>query len=111
MNAIMNGLWIAQFDAGAAHGKGLAVLHGGEILGGDFAHTWVGSYRQDGANVYAKVRVAPYNGHGAEEEHPERPMTVTLTGTCTEQDVMLAGHADDSDLALSIEMHRAAGSQ
>ena len=111
MNAIMNGLWIAQFDAGAAHGKGLAVLHGGEILGGDFAHIWVGSYRQDGANVYAKVRVAPYNGHGAEEEHPERPMTVTLTGTCTDEDVTLAGHADDSDLALSIEMHRAAGSQ
>lgn len=107
MSGIMNGLWIAQFDAGAAHGKGLAVLHAGEILGGDFAHTWVGSYRQEGSAVYARVRVAPCNGHGAQEEHPERPMTVTLTGSCTEQKAHLAGHADDFDLAVNIEMRKA----
>jgi hypothetical protein len=111
MNGLMNGLWIAHFDAGEAHGKGLAVLHGGEILGGDFAHTWVGSYREEGGNLYARVRVAPYNGHAAAEEHPEQPMTMTLIGSCTELDATLAGHADESDLAVSIEMHKAAGSQ
>ena len=103
----MNGLWIAHFDAGEAHGRGLAVLHAGEILGGDFAHTWIGSYRQEGASLYARVRVAPYNGHAAEEEHPERPVMLTLTGMCTKGDATLAGHADESDVAVSIEMHKA----
>jgi hypothetical protein len=107
----MNGLWIAHFDAGEAHGKGIAVLHGGEILGGDFAHTWVGSYRQEGSSLYARVRVAPYNGHAAAEEHPEKPVMITLTGTNTGQDARLAGHADESDVAVSIEMHQAASSQ
>lgn len=111
MNGIMNGLWIAHFDAGAAHGKGLAVLHGGEILGGDLSHTWVGSYRQDGSSVYAKVRVAPYNGHASQEEHPERPIMITLTGSCTEEEATLAGHADANDVAVSIEMRKAAGCQ
>lgn len=107
MNAMMNGLWIARFDAGEAHGKGIAVLHGGEILGGDYAHTWVGSYRQEGSSVYARVRVAPFNGHAA-EEHPEHPVTITLTGSCTQEEATLAGHADENDVPVSIEMHKAA---
>jgi hypothetical protein len=108
MNGLMNGLWIAQFDAGEAHGKGIAVLHGGEILGGDFAHTWIGSYRQEGSSVYARVRIAPYNGHAKEEERRERPVMVTLTGSCTEEEATLAGHADENDVPVSIEMHKAA---
>jgi hypothetical protein len=111
MNGMMNGLWIAQFDAGEAHGRGIAVLHGGEVLGGDLAHTWVGSYRQEGSSLYARVRVAPCNGHAAEEEHPERPFMVTLTGSCSSEEAVLAGHADENDVAVSIEMHKAEGGQ
>lgn len=111
MNEPVNGLWIAHFDAGEAHGRGIAVLHGGEILGGDFAHTWIGSYRQEGSSLYARVRVAPCNGHAAEEERPERPVMVTLTGSCTEEEATLAGHADENDVPVSIEMHKAASSQ
>jgi hypothetical protein len=103
----MNGLWIAHFDAGEAHGKGIAVLHAGEILGGDFSHTWVGSYRQEGSSLYARIRVAPCNHRPEPEEHPERPVMVTLAGTCSDGEAALAGHADESDVAVSIEMHKA----
>lgn len=104
----MKGLWIAHFNAGAAHGNGLAVLHAGEVMGGDLSHTWVGSYRQDGSSLYASVRVTPYPPQPDGEEQRERPVTVSLTGTCDEHDAKLAGYADDTDLAINIELHRAA---
>lgn len=107
MNARISGLWIVHFDAGAAHGKGLAVLQAGEILGGDLAHTWVGSCRQEGSSLYARVRVTPCEEE-TKEEHPERPMTVTLTGSYIEGQAMLAGHAEDSDTVVNIQMHKAA---
>ncbi len=130
MNARISGLWIVHFDAGAAHGKGLAVLQAGEILGGDLAHTWVGSCRQEGSSLYARVRVTPASRKAwadpavrsslyarvrvtpceeeTKEEHPERPMTVTLTGSYIEGQAMLAGHAEDSDTVVNIQMHKAA---
>ena len=104
----MNGVWVAHFNAGAAHGSGIAVLREGEILGGDFSHSWVGTYEAEGRQVYARVRVAPHgvNG-GAEINERERPFVLTLTGLRTERDATLAGHADENQLSVSIEMHRA----
>jgi len=105
----MNGLWIAHFNAGPAHGNGLAVFRAGEILGGDLAHTWVGTYEEEGRNVYARVRVAPYvSSQNGEPVVPDRTVTMTLQGTCTESDAALSGHADDSDVMVSIEMHKSA---
>jgi hypothetical protein len=105
----MNGLWIAHFNAGPAHGNGLAVFRAGEILGGDYAHTWVGTYEEEGRNLYARVRVAPYiSASNGELVVPERSVTMTLQGTRTEMEAELSGHADDSEVTVSIEMHRAA---
>ena len=103
----MNGLWIAHFNAGPAHGNGLAVFRAGEILGGDLAHTWVGTYEEEGRNLYARVRVAPYAQDGAPVV-PDRPVTMTLHGSRTEAEATLTGHADDSEVMVSIEMHKAA---
>ncbi len=104
----MNGLWIAHFDAGPAHGNGLAVCREGEVLGGDFAHTWTGTYQEEGAKLYARIRVAPYVPHG-EVEPPaaDEPRMVTLQGRYTENDAVLEGHADDSSVPVTIEMHKA----
>jgi hypothetical protein len=105
----MNGLWIAHFNAGPAHGNGLAVLRAGEILGGDLAHTWVGTYEEEGPRLYARVRVAPYLSTQNEEPRvPDRTVTMTLQGTCTQTEAELSGHADDSEVLVSIEMHKAA---
>ena len=105
----MNGLWIAHFNAGPAHGNGLAVFRAGEILGGDFAHTWVGTYEEEGPSVYARVRVSPYVAtQNGEPVVPDRPVMMTLHGNCTDIDARLTGHADDSEVMVSIEMHKAA---
>lgn len=105
----MQGLWITHFNAGAAHGNGIAVLREGEILGGDFAHTWTGTYREEGAQLYARVRVAPYVGsHNGEPMVPDRPVTMTLKGTWSDTDAELTGHPDESEVPVTIEMHKAA---
>ncbi len=105
----MNGLWIAYFNAGAAHGNGIAVLRSGEILGGDFAHTWVGTYEEEGAKLYARVRVAPcLPQQEGEPAIPDHPRMMTLSGSCSESDAKLTGHADDSDVPVTIELHKAA---
>ena len=105
----MKGLWIAHFNAGPAHGNGIAVLREGEILGGDFAHTWIGTYQEEGKQLYARVRVAPYNGsHNGEATVADRPVMVTLTGELHAEDATLNGHPDDSEVQVTIEMHKAA---
>lgn len=105
----MNGLWIAHFNAGPAHGNGLAVFRAGEILGGDFAHTWIGNYQEEGRKLYARVRVAPFvSTPDGEPLVPDRPLMMTLLGDCTDVEAHLAGHADDSEVTVSIEMHKAA---
>lgn len=105
----MNGLWITHFNAGPAHGNGLAVFRAGEILGGDFAHTWVGTYEEEGPSLYARVRVTPYvSSTDGEPVVPDRPVMMTLCGNCTDIDARLTGHADDSEVMVSIEMHKAA---
>jgi hypothetical protein len=105
----MNGLWIAHFNAGPAHGNGLAVFRAGEILGGDFAHTWIGTYQEEGEKLFARVRVAPYvSTQNGEPVVPDRPVTMTLQGDCSDVDAHLTGHADDNEVMVSIEMHKAA---
>ncbi|HEX4068268.1 MAG TPA: GrlR family regulatory protein [Acidobacteriaceae bacterium] len=104
----MNGLWVAHFNAGPAHGNGLAVFRSGEILGGDLAHTWTGTYQEEGDRLYARVRVAPYvSRQNGEPGVPERTVMMTLSGSCDERDATLTGHADESEVAVSVEMHKA----
>lgn len=105
----MNGLWVAHFNAGPAHGNGLAVFRAGEILGGDLAHTWTGTYQEEGNRLYARIRVSPYvSKQNGEPVVPELPVMLTLSGVCGEHDAVLNGHADQSDVAVSIEMHKRA---
>lgn len=105
----MKGLWIAHFNAGGAHGNGIAVFREGEILGGDFAHTWTGTYEEEGSHLYARIRVAPYTSHHEMEPMVhDRTMMVTLSGTCDEHEAVLTGHPDESEVPVSIEMRKAA---
>ena len=103
----MNGVWVAHFSAGAAHGSGIAVLRSGEILGGDFSHSWVGTYEEEGSQLYARVHVAPHTGADDGESAQEEPFELTLSGFRTNRDARLVGHADENKLLVSIELHQA----
>lgn len=107
----MNGLWIAHFDAGAAHGNGLAVLRAGDILGGDLAHVWTGTYQREGDSLCARIQVSPCDESPApadESGRTEKPWMATLSGSCSGGDAWLSGHPDNSDLPLNVRLHRAA---
>lgn len=107
----MDGLWIAHFTAGAAHGNGLVILRRGELLGGDLLHTYEGEWREDGPSVYARVRVEPWV---AKKDVPaeitrEEQFIMTLHGSCTDKSATLHGHPDERpDLLIDVDMERAA---
>ena len=98
---------MAHFTAGAAHGNGIAVLRGGEIMGGDLAHTWVGTYQEEGPQLYARVRVVPWAASTTEKPTLDRALTMTLAGSCGQLYAMLSGHADESEVPVTVELHKA----
>lgn len=107
----MDGLWIAHFTAGAAHGNGLVILRGDEILGGDLSHTYQGEWHEDGSTVNARVRIDPWSeqAFSAAETSRDHPFMMTLSGSRTEKSATLHGHPDEQpDLPIQIEMERAA---
>ncbi len=106
----MEGLWIANFTAGPAHGSGILVLRSGELIGGDPGHTYKGSWQEDGPSLNARVRVEPWPPEEAKQaDITEEPFGMTLTGSCTDKTATLYGHPDGKpDLLITVEMKRAA---
>jgi hypothetical protein len=103
----MEGLWHTHFKSGTAQGDGLVVLRDGEILGGDPAHTYFGTYQFDGPRLYARVNVHPY-GTGTVPEHQDRPFTLGLAGTFAGNTAAVSGHPDErKDVSIEIELHKA----
>jgi hypothetical protein len=101
------GLWYTHFTAGTAQGDGMAVLRDGEILGGDPAHTYTGSYTTDGPQLYLNVRVSPYVGHVPADM--DRPIEFVLWGSANGDSGQVSGCADNKrDLKVVVDLHRAA---
>lgn len=104
----MEGIWYAHFSVGQVKGDGITVLRNGEIQGGDPAHTYAGSYQEDGSNIYANVRVSPYTGSGipADMDHP---LVFFMMGSVAGDSARITGHADNRpELTVSVDMHRGA---
>lgn len=108
----MDGLWIAQFTTGAAHGRGMVIFRNGEFMGGDLSHTYQGEWHEDGANVNARICVTPWPGSREDAPEPfprEEPFMMTLYGSCTEKAATLHGHPDKRpDLLIDVDLQRAA---
>ncbi len=103
----IDGLWYTHFIAGQAQGDGMAVLRDGEILGGDPAHTYTGSYSSDGPQIYMDVRVSPYRGHVPADL--ERPLSFVLWGSVNGDSGCVSGCAGNKrEVKISVDMHRAA---
>jgi len=104
----MEGLWYAHFTSGPLQGDGLAVLHNGEILGGDLTRTYTGSYREDGSLLYADVCVSPYARSNVPSEL-RHSIKVFLQGTVSGDIARVSGHANNApNLMISVELHRGA---
>lgn len=102
----MEGIWYAHFTTGESNGVGVAVLHNGQIEGGDPAHTYSGSYQEEGPNLYANVRVSPYAGSSlpADLTHP---ITYFLRGLVNGDSAKVTGHPNNRPEAMvSVELHK-----
>jgi hypothetical protein len=109
----MEGYWLTHYDAGATHGDGIAMLHAGEFLGGDLEHVWSGTYEEEGAKVYARIRIAPFVSRLEEVTMArEKPMILSLRGYCTEHFARLEGHPDQrEDLPFQVTMRKCRASR
>ena len=102
----MQGIWHARFTSGEVQGEGLAVLHDGKIEGGDPLHTYTGSYQEDGAQIYANVRVSPYAGTSFKPDITH-PVSYFLQGLVSGDFAKVSGHADNRpDSQLSVQLHK-----
>ncbi len=103
----MEGLWYAHFKVGPIRGDGLAVLRDGELLGGDPAHIYTGSYNSDGPNLYANVRVSPHATSNIPSDL-DHPVNVFFKGTIAGDSAVVSGHPyRHSELSIDVELHRA----
>lgn len=104
----MEGYWLTHYDAGSAHGDGIAMLHGGELLGGDLEHVWRGSYEEEGPRVFARIRIAPFVSREEEGSMArEQPVILSLEGYCTEEFARLEGHPDQrEDVLFHVELRK-----
>lgn len=102
----MEGIWYAHFTSGGIHGEGVAVLHDGKIEGGDPAHTYRGSYQEDGPHVYANVCVSPYSGATVPADLTH-PVTYYLHGSVLGNTAKISGHPDNRpDNLVSVELRK-----
>ncbi|MGA9585577.1 MAG: GrlR family regulatory protein [Terracidiphilus sp.] len=102
----MEGIWYAHFTSGELNGVGVAVLHNGQVEGGDPAHTYSGSYQEEGNNVYANVRVSPYAG-STQPADLTHPITYFLRGSVTGDLARVSGHPNNKPEALvSVELRK-----
>ncbi len=104
----MEGYWLTHYNAGTAHGDGIAMLSKGELLGGDLEHVWSGTYEEEGAKLYARIRIVPFVSRPEEETMArEQPMILSLQGYCTEDYARLEGHPDHrEDLLFEVELRK-----
>ena len=104
----MEGYWLTHFVAGKRHGDGIAMLHAGELVGGDTEHLWNGTYEEEGPRVFARIRIVPCVSRLEEETMArEQPMILTLRGHWTEHFARLEGHPDErADLPFRITMRK-----
>ncbi len=104
----MEGYWLTHYRAGPSHGEGIMMMHNGELLGGDLEHVWRGTYEQEGSRLYVRIRIVPFVTRDEEELMArDRPLLLSLEGTCTEDDARLEGHPDErEDLPFHVELRR-----
>ncbi len=58
---MIEGFWIVQFAGMEGRGGGVAVLLKGQVLGGDNAYTYVGTYEGSGPDYRATVEVQNFD--------------------------------------------------
>jgi hypothetical protein len=104
----MKGYWLAHYDSGDRHGEGIAMLSGGELLGGDLEHVWTGTYEEEPPKLYARIRIVPFVSRQEEATMArEKPVILNLNGFCTDEFATLDGYPEGrEEEPFHVEMRR-----
>jgi hypothetical protein len=107
----MEGYWKFHYEIGPVNGDGIAMLHDGELVGGDFEHVWTGTYEEDQSAIRARIRITP--SVSSEEEKimaRDKSLIFSLRGFCSEDFAALEGSAEPcKDLRIAITMRKCKG--
>jgi hypothetical protein len=78
----MNGFWTAKFVTPFGSGGGVAYFTANEVFGGDSGFTYLGTYQVNGAEIVAKLRIAPhFAGIPSVFGSTSQPFDLTITGS------------------------------
>lgn len=76
---MIEGFWIVQFAGIEGKGGGVAVLLKGQVLGGDNAYTYIGTYQSAGEDFRASVLVQNFDPSVGEVMGIQGDYTLNLT--------------------------------
>ncbi len=76
---MIEGFWIVQFAGMEGKGGGVAVLLKGQVLGGDNAYTYIGTYEEIGTSLKASVLVQNFDPSIGEVMGVQGDYTLNLT--------------------------------
>jgi hypothetical protein len=108
----VEGYWLTHYKFGMASGLGIAMLHQGELMGGDCEHIWSGVYEEDGSTINVIIRVVPaVSSQEVEALARDQPVILLLSGYCTEEFARLEGYPEHrKDQRCEVEMRKCTGS-
>jgi hypothetical protein len=100
-----------HYQVGKTQCDGIAMMHSGELLGGDLEHVRTGTYEEEGSKVSARIRIVPnMSSPDAEIMAREQPIILYLSGYCTEEFARLEGSPDEMrGLRFELTMRKCTG--
>jgi T3SS negative regulator,GrlR len=78
---MIEGLWIVQYEGTAGGDGGVIVFVRGQVLGGDSAFVYTGSYQSDAQTISARVLVRKFNPAVANVLGIKGDFELTVRGT------------------------------
>lgn len=107
---MLEALWSVEFVSNVeGAGAGVAVLETGRVLGGDSSYFYVGTYRMDGSDVRASLRVTHYAGPPNSIFGNAREFTLEVVGRPAHDSFLASGHvAENPALNIAIRLTRRA---
>ncbi len=107
---MLEALWSVEFVSNVqGAGAGVAVFETGRILGGDFAFTYIGSYKTKNDKIVAEIKVTNFRGEPHSVFGPIKEFNLYLEGVPQRAAFEVYGHmVENPTLKIGIRLTRRA---
>jgi hypothetical protein len=100
----VNGLWTAEFYAGANSGTGVVVLLDGQMFGGDANYYYKGQYAENSGSLKGALTVTHYAGPLTNVFGPARALNLVIEAQAGEN--LIVGQASVGLQRMSFKLKR-----